>query len=365
MVWKKTWNATIYEVSQYRGAEANHIHRCFPAAPRIVLSDTIRIWSMFVIEKKYPNNNYIQNGMRMIGWCQNCVSNKGWRWPLHLGTCKHYRFPGPLPGWNAGSLCHHGGGENQKCGVWRGVHFVGMIHFDSLYLLYCCTAWFVCCVFVPRFRIIRAHMMRLKTLEKFLKRKGKTARLINTAYIIHYWLSYVVFSEFSIHHCPIPSLQEPMDQGVDSTVVRHLKVNQLCRSWQRWCGEMRHWRWPTVPSSWMLLPSRKECRLAIVPAFIYHSELRSSYNSFEMMQNAFLGEKEFGVRVTKDKWNKNVHFFKDIFIERYWESVSELVVCLGIQLQLLSRLKILYGHEFPLSLAGMDRQRVQIQEACP
>lgn len=242
----------------------------------------------------------------------------------------------------------------------RGVHFVGMIHLDSLYPLYCCTAWFVCCVFVPCF----PHMMRLKTLEKFLKRKGKTW-LINTAYIIHHWLSYVVFSEFSIHHCPIPSLQEPMDQGVDSTVVRHLKVNQLRRSWQRWCGEMRHWRWPTVPSSWMLLPSRKECRLAIVLAFIYHGALRSWYKSFEMMQNAFLGEKEFGIRVSKDKWNKNVHFFKEIFIERYWESVSELVVCLGIQLQLLSRLKILYGHEFPLSLAGMDRQRVQIQEACP
>ena len=28
-----------------------------------------------------------------------------------------------------------------------------------------------------------------------------------------------------------------------------------------------------------------------------------------MMQNAFLGEKEFGIRVSKDKWNKNVHFF--------------------------------------------------------
>ena len=242
----------------------------------------------------------------------------------------------------------------------RGVHFVGMIHLDSLYPLYCCTAWFVCCVFVSCF----PHVMRLKTLEKLLKRKGKTW-LINTAYIIHYWLSYVVFSEFSIHHCPIPRLQEPMDQGVDSTVVRHLKVNQLCRSWQRWCGEMRHWRWPTVPSSWMLLPSRKECRLAIVPAFIYHGALRSWYKSFEMMQNAFLGGKEFGIRVSKDKWNMNVHFFKEIFIERYWESVSELVVCLGIQLQLLSRLKILYGHEFPLSLAGMDRQRVQIQEACP
>lgn len=150
-----------------------------------------------------------------------------------------------------------------------------------------------------------------------------------------------------------------MDQGVDSTVVRHLKVNQNCTP-QRWCGEMRHWRWPTVPSSWMLLPSRKECRLAIVLAFIYHGELRSWYKSFEMMP--FLGEKEFGVRVTKDKWNMNVHFFKEIFIERYWESVSELVVCLGIQLQLLLQ-KILYSHEFPL--AGMDRQRVPIQEACP
>lgn len=57
------------------------------------------------------------------------------------------------------------------------------------------------------------------------------------------------------------------------------------------------------------------------------------------MQNAFLGEKEFGIRVNL------------LFASEYGYS-------------LLSRLKILYRHEFP-PLAGMDRQRVQIQEACP
>ena len=57
------------------------------------------------------------------------------------------------------------------------------------------------------------------------------------------------------------------------------------------------------------------------------------------MQNAFLGEKEFGIRINL------------LFASEYGYS-------------LLSRLKILYGHEFP-PLAGMDRQRVQIQEACP
>lgn len=109
-----------------------------------------------------------------------------------------------------------------------------------------------------------------------------------------------------------------MDQGVDSTVVRHLKVNQICRSWQRWCGEMRHWRWPTVPSSWMLLPSRKECRLAIVLAFIYHSELRSSYKSSEMMQNALLGKRNLALEFQKtSEIRVCISLYKEIFIERY------------------------------------------------
>ena len=185
------------EASQYRGAEANHIHRCFPAAPRIALSDTIRIWSMFVIEKNIPTI---------------ITSKMGWGWSDGVKIVSATKDEGdhctlgPASIIDSLDLCRGGMLDlfviteevrTRNVVFERGVHFVGMIHLDSLYPLYCCTAWFVCCVFVPCF----PHMMRLKTLEKFLKRKSKTW-LINTAYIIHYWLSYVVFSEFQYTTVP-------------------------------------------------------------------------------------------------------------------------------------------------------------------
>ncbi len=68
-------------------------------------------------------------------------------------------------------------------------------------------------------------MMRLKTLEKFLLKVQNM-----TDYIIHCWLSYV---EKRMKYSTVPRLQEPVDQAVDSTVVRRL-VNQRFPTPQWW-----------------------------------------------------------------------------------------------------------------------------------
>ena len=62
--------------------------------------------------------------------------------------------------------------------------------------------------------------MRLKTLEKFLLKAQNM-----TDCIIHRWLSRIKYST-------VPRLQEPVDQAVDSTVVRRL-VNQRHPNAQR------------------------------------------------------------------------------------------------------------------------------------